>query len=734
MTRLEERDVKRDGPDSHVSGRVDNIRALGYGETAAQRTFRDYLLILRERVWYVVVVFLAVFLASLIYTLTATKLYTSSATIEILARDPVVMKVQEVRASDLHGPEDLNTEVKILESSSLVKKVAERLSPSESKALTAPYEKGSSGDPIVPESIIFKNRKILPARMTRVIQVVFTHPDPEMAAQIANLFVEEFSNYNVRWRVEESMKAVEDLKIRADQQSKKVQELGNNLQAYRERQNMISLDEKKDIVTEKLKALSALVTQANSRLMDAQVRWNQVQDCVKTHGDLADLGFIAQQPMVQSLLHEIGTQKVTIADLQQRFRAKYPSMIAANQSLAQSESELTRALDDASQSVRNEYETAQRDYNQAKADLAAQETEALKLDRFAVDYGTLENELNVNKELLANIVTRMRETSMSASIEFQNARVLDKAVRPQKASSPVVLLNLALGAVGGLGLGLALAFVVAFVDDRVKSAYQIESIVGLPLIGIVPKIRKSNPANRAQVVMNKSDALASEAFLTIHSNLRLKAQSRDSKVILVTSTRPGEGKSFVASNLALTFAKHGERVIIVDCDLRKPNLHNVLGVSNTKGVIDICGLDASIDSIVIKDHVPNLDIMTAGGRAVNPTNLLNDERFPRLIGELRKHYSRIIIDTPPLAPVSDAMIIVQHVDGVIFTLRFNFVRTRGAQFCARRLLETNVPCFGAILNGLDLSLSDYYYAEYYDKSYKSYVTQVNVPTVPQTST
>ncbi len=584
---------------------------------------------------------------------------------------------------------------------------------------------------MVPESVISKNRKILPARMTRVIQVVFTHPDPNMAARIANLFVEEFINYNVRWRVEESMKAVEDLKIRAEQQAKKVEELGNNLQAYRERQNLVSLDEKKDIVTEKLKALSALVTQSNSRLMDAQVRWNQVQDCLKNHGNLTDLSFIAQETMVQSLLHEIATQKVTIADLQQRFRPKYPSMIAATQSLAQSQTELAQALNNASQNVRNEYEADLRDYNQAKSDLAAQETEALKLDRFSVDYNSLENELTVNKELLASIMTRMRETSMNASIEFQNARVLDKAARPTKASSPVVSLCLALGGVGGLGLGLALAFMVAFIDDRVKSAYQIEAIVGLPLVGIVPKIRKLSPATRGQVVMNKADALASEAFLTIHSNLRLKAQSRNSKVILVTSTRPGEGKSFVASNLALTFAKHGERVVIVDCDLRKPNIHNVLGVPNTKGVIDVCGLNASIESVVVSEHMPNLDIMTAGGRAMNPTNILNDKSFPALIAELRNRYDRVIIDTPPLAPVSDAMIILQHVDGVIFTLKFNFVRTRGAQFCARRLLETNVPCFGAILNGLDLSLSDYYYAEYYDKSYKSYVTQVNVPAVPQ---
>ena len=220
MTGRDESDVKRDGPEPYMSSRVDNIRALGYGETAAQRTFRDYLLILRERIWYVVVLSLAVFLASLIYTLTTTKRYTSAATIEILARDPVVMKVQEVRASDLHGPEDLNTEVKILESASLVQKVAERLTAAESKALTLPFEKDTSGDPIIPETVIEKNRKILHARMTRVIQVVFTHPDPAIAARIANLFVEEFINYNVRWRVEESMKAVEDLKIRADQQAK----------------------------------------------------------------------------------------------------------------------------------------------------------------------------------------------------------------------------------------------------------------------------------------------------------------------------------------------------------------------------------------------------------------------------------------------------------------------------------------------------------------------------------
>jgi len=691
-------------------------RALGYGENAMQRNLRGYLLILRERIWYVVVVFLAIFLASLVYALTATKRYTAAASIEILARDPVVMKVQEVRDSDLRGPEDLNTQVKILESGTIVEMVAQHLTTDETKALMAPYE-GSGGEPALPEEVLAENRKVLPVRLTRILQVSYSHPDPAIAARVANLFVEEFMDYNVRWRVDESMRAVEDLKVRAEEQSKKVQELGNDLQAYKERQNMVSLDQRKDIVTEKLKALSALLTQANSHLMETQVRLNQVEEVRKANGNLANLSFIASSPIVQHLLQQIDEQKESIADLAQRYRAKHPKMLAATQSLAQSEADLSQALGNAAEEVQSEYETARNDYDRTKADLAEQESEELRLDRLSVDYATQENELNVNQELLANIVTRMRETSMSASIETHNARVVDQAGRPRKFSSPNIAMDLGLGAFGGLGLGLGLAFFLAFVDDRVKSAHQIETDIGLPLVGIVPRIPKMDPAERARIAAGTSNPLAAEAFLTLHSNLRLRAEARNAKVLVVTSTRPGEGKSFVVTNLALTFAKHGERTIVVDCDLRKPNIHSSFGVSNSRGVIDYCTAGAALEGLIIRNHAPNLDILPAGGRATNPTHILNHPGFARLIGQLRERYDRVIIDTPPLAPVSDAMIIVQHADGALFALRFNYVRAKAAQFCVRRLLEADVPCFGAILNGMDLALSDYYYTEYNDKAY-----------------
>ncbi len=696
--------------------------AYGYGEQdgSPHRSLRDYLLILRERMWYVIVVFLVVCSASLVYTFSRTKQYTASATIEILRRDAVVMKVAEVRDSELRGPEDLNTQVKLLESYAIVEKVAERLVGEDAKAFMAPYDKGGSGDPIMPREIIGANRLITPIRQTRVLVVSYTHPNPVVAAKVANLFVDEFMTYNARQRMSESMKAVEDLKNRADTQSKKVQEIGINIQAYKERNNMVSLDQRKDIVTEKLKALNSLLTQSAARMKDAEVRWQQVQEARRDGIPLSDLTFIAASPLISNLSQQVAAQKIALAQLQQRYRAKHPKMLEAVHSLSQTEAELARALVTAASNVLSEYETNRRSYEQTRDDLAAQETEALKLDRMLLEYKSSQNELEVNEQLLASIVARMRETAMSANIETQNARRLDRALPPGNHSYPRYLTNIAAGVFGGLGFGLAFAFFVAFIDDRVKSAFDIEAVVGLPLIAIVPQIRRLEAIEKSQVALSNADPQAAEAFLSLHSNLRLKDESKNAKVILVTSTTPSEGKSFVSSNLALTFAAHGERTIIIDCDLRKPNVHRSFGVPNLKGVIDFCVGGADLDSLILKNHQPNFDILPTGGRAKNPTQVLNSPEFGRLFAELRKRYDRVVVDTPPLAAVSDAMVLLPLVDGSVFTIMFNHVRRKAAQFCARRLTQTNVPCFGAVLNALNVSASGYYYAQYYDKSYKDY--------------
>jgi len=694
--------------------------AIGHGENAMQRGFQDYLLILRERVWYIVIVFLLVFCSAVVYTFSQTKTYLSTASVQVFRRDPVVMQVQGVVDNEIRSAEDLNTQVKVLESFAIVQRVADRLSGDDLKQFLAPYTDGAEETPTSPAGILAGNRKIVPIRLSLILQVQYSHPNRFVAAKVANLFVDEFIAHNSRLRIEESMKAVDDLKIRADQQKKRVEELAISLQAYREKNNLVSLDQRKDIVTEKLKTLSGYVTQTTARFKDAEIRWKQVQERRGSNAQLLELPFIASNPLITQLVQQVAGQKIVIAQLRERYRDKHPKMIEAQNSLNQTEHELTRAIANAAAMIEADFQTTKRNDDEARAQLAKQETESLDVDRAAVEYANLERDLRISEQLLQSTLARMKETSMTSTIETQNARVVDRAAPALRSYSPNIPLNLALGFLGGLALGTAFAFFVAYIDDRVKSSFDIESVIGLPLIGIIPEIRRMEQPDKAQIVANNQDKQVSEAFLTLHSALRLKDESKNAQAILTTSTIPGEGKSFVTTNLALTFAAHGERVVVIDCDLRKPNVHKSFRVENLKGVIDICAGTLTIDDVVMRNVHPNLDVIPAGGRAKNPTQILNSKNFEIMLADLRKRYDRVFVDTPPLAAVSDALIILPLVDGSVFSIYFNRVRRKAAQFAARKLLEVNVPCFGAVLNGLNLAISGYYYAQYYDKSYKDY--------------
>jgi capsular exopolysaccharide synthesis family protein len=695
----------------------------GYGEGGgAQRGLNDYLLLLRERIWYVVVVFLVVFSSALVYTFGKTKIYESSASVQVLRSDAKAFNAENVIDTSVRGAEDLNTLVKVMESALIVKRVADRITGEELRQFMKPYERGRWGDPLTPLEVLGKNRRITPLRMSLVVQLSYRHPDPVVAAKIANMFVDEFLQWNARVRIDESMIVVQDLQIRAEQQRKRVEEQALALQAYREQNGMVSLDQRKDIVTETLKQLNALVTQTGSRLKDSEVVWKQVQERIASGGDLTELGAIASLPIVSQLTQQISSQKINIATLRERYRDKHPRMIEAVNALAQAERELERAINTTVARVKAEYENALTTHERAQATLAEQSEASLALDRMSVQYQAQENELKINEAILAQLQARMREVNMQATREETGARKVDSAVpsAENRYVEPKIALYIGIGLVGGVGLGLVFALFVAFIDDRVKSSFDIESVVGLPLLGIIPLIKKMEQPDKAQIVSNNADRQVAEAFLTLHSSLRLRDDAKDAKIILTTSTIPGEGKSFTTTNLALTFASHGERVCVVDCDLRKPNIHKSFRRENIRGVIDICSGAATIDDVVIKDVQPNLDLITTGGRAKNPTQILNNKSFELLLLELRKRYDRVFVDTPPLAAVSDAFVVLPFVDGSIFTIFFNKVRRKAAQAAAKRLLESNVTCFGAVLNGLNLSVSGYYYAQYYDKSYKDY--------------
>jgi succinoglycan biosynthesis transport protein ExoP len=711
----------------NYGGNYAGYSAVGYGDGGEgggqpHRTFQDYLLILRERIWYIVVVFLVVFSSSLVYTLSETKIYQSSATVQILRRDLTPMPgVQQITDNDIRSAEDLNTQIKVIESATIIKRVADRLKGDDLRAFLAPYEKPAADATFVIETIA-KNRKVIPQRLTLVVTVAYQHADRFVAAKVANLFVEEYLNHNQRLRNADMNKAVDDLQVTVDDQRKKVDKLQQDLQAYKERNKTVSLDQRKDIVSESLKVANLEAQKAGVVLQANEARLKLVRDYRAKGQDLTGLAFVAGQKLVEDLQQQLATRTIEISKLGERYREGHPDMKQARKSFDQTKLELERAVNSICDQVESEYNSALVNFNARQQELAKHTAASLELDRAGVEYSQIEREYLTQNQILQGIVARTREATMTSGFATQSARIVDQAApSPEnKPISPNVPLNLGLGVVGGLGLGLAFAFFVAFIDDRVKSSYDIEGVVGLPLIGIIPQIKRMEAADKAQIVATNADRQVAEAFLTLHSSLRLKDESKNAKCILTTSTIPGEGKSFVTTNLALTFASHGDRVVIIDCDLRKPNIHKSLRLENLRGVIDIAAGKATIDEVVIRNVHPNLDVIPAGGRAKNPTQVLNSKGFETMISDLRKKYDRVFVDTPPLAAVSDALIILPMVDGSIFTIFFNKVRRKAAQFSAKNLLEANVPNFGAVLNGLNLAVSGYYYAQYYDKSYKDY--------------
>jgi succinoglycan biosynthesis transport protein ExoP len=692
-------------------------------DTGAQRTLQEYLLILRERVWYIVTTFLLILAAAAIYTLTRTPVYESVATVEIFRRNPLVMKVQQVMDNEVRSAEDLNTQVNILKSVSIIQRVAEKLTPADRKSFLAPYDKGDAENPPDILQIIEDHREIVPKRLSLVLGIEYRHPDRELAAKVANLFADEYIAYTAHIRVDESLKAVEELEQRATEQRKKVDDIARALQTYREKNNLVSLDQRKDISTETLKELNRAVTTSAADLQIAETRWKQVMAARQKGTDLLNLSFIAAEPTVSQLQSKVAEAKIAVTLLSERYRARYPKMVEATNALAEAERQLTQAIATTTSQVESNYQAAVQNHAQARVALTTQEASSLSLDRFGVEYANMERDYTVNDKLLENILGRMRETSMSSTVETQNARLVDRAKPGRKPVSPRVMINLALGGMGGLGLGLALAFFIAYLDDRVKSAYDIEVLIGLPLLSIIPKF-KAPPAPvavepGADFEAPKDPAVA-EAFAALYSSLRLKEESKNAKCIVVTSTVPSEGKSFIARNLALTFASHGERVILIDCDLRRPVVHRSFQVENLKGVIDVCTSDTPLDAVILHDVQPNLDLLPSGGRSKNPAQDLTSRNFEVMLAELRKRYDRVFIDTPPVALVSDAFLILPLVDGSIYSIYFNKAKRKAAQFCVQRLLEISVPHFGAVLNGLDQNIGGYYYSHYYDKSYKQY--------------
>ena len=699
----------------------------GYGggeENLPQRNIKDYLLIFRERIWYFIIAFFIVFTGTLLYTFNTTEEYRSLATIQVLRDDLNVMGLEDMQYNTIASAEDFNTQVRIIQSMAIIDGVAERIKGKERERFLAPYQGGFSlSGPMSLKEILVQNRNIQPLRLTMIINIIYSHPDPDVAARIANYFADEYINYNVRLNIDTSMRAIEDLRIRADQQRNKVEGIRNQLVDYRHKTGRTSLNQEENIENQELLALNQASTDDKRYLDIAQTEWDFVQQSIEQGLPLTDLPFIADMPQVSNLLSQQTQQSIELGAMQRRYRAKHPNMIELKEAGEQIDQELSIALDSAVKKIKSNYERALRNYEHSEKSLELKESEILDLNRVAVEYRSIEDDLEVNNSLYQAMMHRLEAEMADISLQGASSRIIDNAVPSIRPFKPNILMNLALGTFGGIAIGLGLVVGLAFLDDRVKSAFDIEIGVGVPLIGILPRIKGLNSPDKARIVTTNGDQRITEAFRAIHSALKVNEMSKKAKVIVLSSTSPSEGKTFVSTNMAFTYAMHGEKTIVVDCDLRVPNIAKSLSIETDKGLIQVIDNECELDDAICKNVYPNLDILNAGGKTANPTQKLHSAEFEQTLAQLTERYDRIIVDSPPIAAVSDLLIILPHCDGLLYVVKFNAVKKKNIKVNMRRIIESNTPVFGVIMNQISITMASYYYSNYYDKTYRSYYTK-----------
>lgn len=709
--------------------------SYGYGsygniseEQGPQRNFKDYIFLIRERIWYLIIVFFIIFLGSILYTFNKTKLYTAYATIELLRDDPTVMNsASNLEQNEIRSSEDLNTHISRLESVSIIQGVEKRFQEDELAQFMAPY-KGtfSFSGPLTAFEILSINRKIIPRRMSLMVNIAYTHPNPIMAAKIANLFGDEYINTMLSQNIDASMKAVEDLRKRAEQKKNRVEELELKLAEYRELKKAVSLDKQENIAAEQLASLNEIKTAAKMNLDQAEIRWNLTQDYQKQGKELWELPFISEQIRVATLIEQISAIRIAISTKSKRYREKHPEMRSLLQQLQESQSELEYAVQNAVDNISGYFAESRDNFKQASKRLLEKEREMIELSKTRVEFNSLIRDLEVEQMTYQKLTALMAEEKIQVNIKNANARIIDKAFPPRedRPSSPNVFLNLAGGFFGGMIFGLGLVFAVALLDDKVKSVYDIEASLGLPILGIIPKVKKLDSVSKSHIVTSTTNRHVTENFRSMLSYLKINDQTKNSNVFLLTSTVPSEGKSFISSNLALSFASNGEKVLLLDGDLRLPNVAKSLQLENESGVLDYIQGEGTFDSYIVKEVYPNLDVLPSGGKAKNPTAILNDNKFESMLLQLRDRYDKIIIDSPPLAAVSDSLNIVPLVDAIIYVIKYDSVKKSLVNSCIRRLWESKTPLLGAVLNNVSLGLSHYYYSQYSaNKKYSAYYMQ-----------
>ena len=693
-----------------------------------RRTLRDYYIILRERVWVSLPIAIVVALGYFYMQARKTPIYEATSTLQFEKPETVVTS-QGVTDPSVRSDMDLNTYIHDINSNKVRSDVIQSFTPSERTILArAALKRLPPGSAPPPVGALLGSVDAQPLRNSFLISITARNEDPEAAALVANRYVEKFMDYLFESVGGKNEEAVTYLKGRAEQLRKDSEDAEKQLQGYMREHNLVSLDKSIDIISDRLKSVNTALTSARLDMLGVEGLVQQVADFKKQGKDLLEISYIATHGAVPTLKTQLSDAEQVRALLMERYLEKHPRVIENANKIAITKLQLATAVDLAIADLKTRLAASKESVQALEKEYASQEAQELSLRALSVDFNSLQSRSTVAKSYYMEIMDRLNQTTTFKNLDKISLHPLDRATIPSGPVSP----NIPAITRTSIGLGiivfLAIAIGLGFVDDRIKSAWDVESFIGVHLLGIIPQLGAVRDDEKITLTdMAPGNESGNEAFLGLYSSVKIQSKLDFPKSMLITSTIPGEGKTLISCNLAACFARHGKRTLLMDCDLRRPMLHRHFRQQNAAGIISWFEHGAHLDGDVLTNAElgivklgENLWLLTSGGRSKSPTELLENPLFPQLLERLKKQFDLVVIDSPPLGAVTDAMLIAERADEVIYVCRFNRAYRKHIKLYIKALKEGKNEVLGIVLNGLSPRRIEYYSNYRYYRSYKKY--------------
>jgi capsular exopolysaccharide synthesis family protein len=711
-------------------------------------------IVLRHR-WIVLAFLLSTLLATAAWTFLSRPVFSATAILRIEKEEPRVVKFEDVVKTDT--TEDYyQTQYQVLQSRSLAAAVVaalhlaehpefqdrdrgvverargwinrqlQRLGPAPPPVETAAREELGVVSPVTD---YFLSRLVVePIRSSRLVRLSFESYHPDIAARVANALADTFIARQLQDKTGATRYASEFLGKQLDEAGQRLEQAETRLQAFLRDNNIFFLNdsntrtgEQQDLVTQQMSQLSDALLKARAERIGKESLYSQA-----VGHDGASVPAVLASPVVARLKEELAKSEAEYRRLEQIFKPEYPRMEQLQRSIDELRAQITQESVRILDGLDADYQAAVRAEQQLQAAIDGHQKLAKSLGAKLPQYSVLRRDVDTNRQIYISLLTRLKETQVSSALITSNISSVDRAEIPITPSRPRKTLNLILGLLVGVFGGVALAFLVEYLDTTVKDPNDIQAVLRVPALGFVPVLRASalgvatraalmddrarhgralgrdRRGRRALATGSENDPVFAEAFRTLRTTLLYCAADNAPTTFMVTSPQRGEGKTTIASNLAIALAQHGAGdVLVIDADLRRPTLHKVFGVAPTPGFANFLADEGELADIVQPTATDKLYVVPAGRTLSTLADLLASPRLAPALEVLSDRFKHIVFDTTPLFGISDALSLAPHVGGALLVLRHGHAHRETARRAVNLLATVGTPFLGAVLNRFD---------------------------------